>query len=174
MKKTPCWLIGVVVLSFIFMFMTAPLFAGETWLTDFKAAQQASQEKKQPILAAFVGSDWCPWCQKLETEIFNQPEFKDFTRDRFILFQADFPKHKELPTELKNQNQELMSQYAVKKFPTVLFLDVEGKEIGRMGYRAGGVALYLEAIGAKIPQADSGTKEAAFPAIPSFQHPTGP
>ena len=171
MKKTPCWLIGVVVLSFIFMFMTAPLFAGETWLTDFKAAQQASQEKKQPILAAFVGSDWCPWCQKLETEIFNQPEFKTFAWDRFILFQADFPKHKELPLELKNQNQELKRQYAVKSYPTVLFLDTEGKEIGRMGYRAGGVGLYLEEIKTKIPQADSGTKEAAFP---SFQPPTGP
>ena len=157
-----------------FIFVASSLEAGETWLTDFKAAQQASQEKKRPILAAFVGSDWCPWCQKLESEIFSQPEFKDFAKDRFILFQADFPKHKELPAELKNQNQELMNQYAVKKFPTVLFLDAEGKEIARMGYRAGGVALYLDAIGAKIPQADSGTKETAFPAIPSFQHPTGP
>jgi thioredoxin-related protein len=156
------------------IFVASSLEAGETWLTDFKAAQQASQEKKQPILAAFVGSDWCPWCQKLETEIFNQPEFKDFARDRLILFQADFPKHKELPTELKNQNQELMSQYAVKKFPTVLILDVEGKEIGRMGYRAGGVALYLAAIKIQIPQADAGTKGTAFPAFPPFLQPMSP
>jgi thioredoxin-related protein len=143
MKKTPCLLIGVAVLSFIFMFMTAPLFAEEPWLTDFMAAQQASQEKKRPILAAFVGSDWCPWCQKLETEIFNQPEFKDFVRDRFILFQADFPKHKELSVELKNQNQGLMKQYAVKKFPTVLFIDAEGKEVARTGFRYGGAENYV-------------------------------
>ena len=127
-----------------FIFVASSLWAEEPWLTDFKAAQQASQEKKRPILAAFVGSDWCPWCQKLETEIFSQPEFKDFVRDRFILFQADFPKHKELPAELKNQNQELMKQYAVKKFPTVLFLDVEGKEIARTGFRYGGAETYVK------------------------------
>ena len=75
-----------------FIFVASSLEAGETWLTDFMTAQQASQEKKQPILAAFVGSDWCPWCQKLESEVFNQPEFKNFVRDRFILFLADFPR----------------------------------------------------------------------------------
>jgi hypothetical protein len=79
-----------------------------------------------------------------------------------------------LPVELKNQNQDLSRQYAVKGFPTVLFLDAEGKEIGRMGYKAGGVVLYLEAIKAKIPQAESGTKEAAFPSFPSLKHPVGP
>ncbi len=141
MEKLKGMLRALIMLGFIFV--ASSLEAEETWLTDFKSAQQASQEKKQPILAAFVGSDWCPWCQKLETEIFNQPEFKDFVRDRFILFQADFPKHKELPEGLKNQNQELKIQYAVKKYPTVLFLDPEGKEIARTGFRYGGAGTYV-------------------------------
>jgi thioredoxin-related protein len=147
--------------------MSPPLWAEETWLTDFQAARKFAQEKRLILLAAFVGSDWCPWCQKLESEIFNQPEFKEFAKDRFILFLADFPRHKDLPVELKNQNQELQKQYAVKSFPTVLFLDAEGKEIARMGYRPGGVGLYLEAIKSKIPQADTGAKEAR-PWAPSF------
>ena len=142
MEKPKGMLTALIMMGLIFV--ASCLEAGETWLTDFMTAQQESQEKKRPILAAFVGSDWCPWCQKLESEIFNQPEFKDFVRDRFILFQADFPKHKELPAELKNQNQELMKQYAVKKFPTVLFLDVEGKEIARTGFRYGGAETYVK------------------------------
>ena len=154
--------------------VSSPLWAEETWLTDFQAARKTAQEKKLIVLAAFVGSDWCPWCQKLESEIFNQPEFKEFAKDRFILFQADFPRYKELPLELKSQNYELEKQYAVKKFPTVLFLDAEGKEIARMGYRPGGVALYLEAIKSKISQADTGAKEVG-PWTPSFfPSPTGP
>jgi hypothetical protein len=55
MKKTIYTLTAAIALSLIFL--ASPLFADETWLTDFKAAQQASQEKKRPIMAAFVGSD---------------------------------------------------------------------------------------------------------------------
>jgi len=172
MKRITGFLIAVT--GLLLIAMSSPLWAEESWLTDFKTAQQSAKEKKLILLAAFVGSDWCPWCQKLESEIFNQQEFKAFAKDRFILFQADFPRHKELPLELKSQNYELQKQYAVKSFPTVLFLDAEGKEIARMGYRPGGVALYLEAIKSKIPQADTGAKE-AVPWTPSFFPPqTGP
>jgi len=74
MEKPKGMLTALIMLGLIFV--ASCLEAGETWLTDFMTAQQESQEKKRPILAAFVGSDWCPWCQKLESEIFNQPDFK--------------------------------------------------------------------------------------------------
>jgi thioredoxin-related protein len=156
-------------------FRDKPTARGHPFCQLVMRARQLVQEKNRILLAAFVGSDWCPWRQKLESEIFTQPEFKDFARDRFVLFQADFPKHKELPADQKNQNQELMNQYAVKKFPTVLFLDVEGKEIGRMGYLYGGVPAYLEAIKGIIPQAFQVKKEApGYRIFPSFQYPPSP
>ena len=31
------------------------------WLTDFERAKETARSQKLPILAAFVGSDWCPW-----------------------------------------------------------------------------------------------------------------
>jgi len=46
---------------------TPSLRAAElTWQTDFaKASQQAAQEHKY-ILLDFTGSDWCPWCIKMD------------------------------------------------------------------------------------------------------------
>lgn len=168
-------IIMIAIMPLWLFFGASSLAAEQPWLTDFKAAQKLAQEKNRIVLAAFVGSDWCPWCQKLEAEVFNQPEFSDFSRDRLILFQADFPKHKELPAELKNQNRDLMNQYAIKKFPTVLLLGTEGNEIGRMSYLYGGAAPYLEALKAKIPQTLLTTERApSTPAYPSFLNPFGP
>lgn len=114
------------------------------WLTDFEQARQTAQGKKLPILAAFVGSDWCPWCEKLEEKIFSQRIFMDYAQSHFILFQADFPRHKAQPLPLKNQNEALSKTYAVSRFPTVLIIEPQGKETARTGFRYGGATAYIE------------------------------
>ena len=92
-----------------------------------------------------------------------------------VLYVSGSPRKNSNRAEQKNQNQELMNQYSVKKFPTVLFLDAEGKEIGRMGYLYGSVPAYLEAIKGIIPQAFQVKKEApGYRIFPSFQYPPSP
>ena len=118
--------------------------AGEEWLTDINKAKKESAEKNLPILADFSGSDWCGWCIKLDKEVFSQKEFKDFAKDRLVLFLADFPRDKELSAEVKAQNEQLRQTYDVKGFPTVLFLDAGGKVIARTGYRRGGAGAYVD------------------------------
>ena len=114
------------------------------WTTDFGRARESSLEKHIPLLAAFVGLDWCPWCQKLEEEVFSQKEFLEYARNYFIFFLADFPEHKQLPPKVKEQNKVLAKTYAVDAFPTILILDSEGKNIAKTGYRRGGANNYLE------------------------------
>ena len=36
------------------------------WMTDFAAAQKLAKETKKPMLVDFTGSDWCPWCIRLD------------------------------------------------------------------------------------------------------------
>ena len=69
-------LIVILLLSATAAFAAAP---GKTakWFDDFAAAKAAARKEGKPILANFTGSDWCPWCIKLENEILGQKAFLD-------------------------------------------------------------------------------------------------
>jgi len=54
----------------------------------------------------------------------------------------DFPHNKK--SEYEKQNQSMAARYGVQGFPTVLFLNPQGKEIGRSGYRPGGPKPWIE------------------------------
>lgn len=114
------------------------------WLSDFTKAREIAKEKGLPILANFTGSDWCPWCVKLDKEVFSITDFKSWTGTNVVLFVADFPRYKKLPEATDKQNKELLKKYSVRGFPTILLLDNEGKVIGQTGYQPGGALAYIE------------------------------
>jgi protein disulfide-isomerase len=122
-------------------------YAGlDDWQTNFDQAKKMALEKKEPIMAVFTGSDWCPWCMKLEKEVLTKDEFKDYAKTSLVLFLADFPSSRKLKEEIAKQNQELAEKYGVEGFPTVLILNADGKVLAKTGYRAGGAAQYVEYI----------------------------
>ena len=48
------------------------------WLSDYnKAVDQAKADNKD-ILLDFTGSDWCPWCIRMDKEVLDTKEFKDY------------------------------------------------------------------------------------------------
>src|SRR5215472_4032925 len=91
---------------------TTSLRAAElSWQTDFaQASQQAAQEHKY-ILLDFTGSDWCPWCIKMDKEVFNQSQFSDFALKNLVLVKLDFPRKAAQTPALKSQNAELAKKY---------------------------------------------------------------
>lgn len=76
--------------------------------------------------------------------MFSTAKFKKWAKKNVILVEVDFPRHKELPADLKRQNNELKNRFRIDGFPTVLFLDGKEKVVGRSGYRPGGVDPWLE------------------------------
>ncbi|MES2437727.1 MAG: thioredoxin family protein [Verrucomicrobiota bacterium] len=123
------------------------LAGGENWMTDWAAAKARAKAEKKPILINLTGSDWCSWCIKIEKEVFSQKAFKDFAAENVILFEADFPKKKEQPAELKKQNAELEKEYLNEGYPTVLILDAEGKKLSEdLGTLKGGTDAYIAKI----------------------------
>lgn len=105
------------------------------WGTDYEAAIAKAKADKKIVLADFTGSDWCGFCIKLKADVFDTKAFQDWAAKEFVLLELDFPRKTQQPDALKKQNKKLKDQYKVGGFPTVLLLDGEGKELGRVvGY----------------------------------------
>lgn len=62
------------------------------WIDNYQKGKKSSIEKDKPLLLAFVGTDWCPWSQKLEKEILTESDFVKTLKENFILVWLDFPR----------------------------------------------------------------------------------
>lgn len=113
------------------------------WQTDYAAALRTAKEQQKRVLVNFTGSDWCVYCRRLQAEIFSRPEFTAWAKEHVVLVELDFPRNKKLPAELTEQNEKLQEQFSVEGFPTVVFVDADGKELTRTGYERGGAAPWL-------------------------------
>ena len=119
-----------------------------TWQTNFaQASQQAAQEHKYMLLD-FTGSDWCPWCIKMDKEVFNKTEFSDFALKNLVLLKLDFPRKANQSAAEKSQNEGLAKKYGIEGFPTYILLDSNGKEVRRqVGYLQGGATAFIDWLG---------------------------
>ena len=114
------------------------------WLTDYQLALQQAKAGNKKLLLDFTGSDWCPVCMKTEADIFSKREFMDYAAKNLVLVKLDYPNMKIQPEGTKAQNERLLSQYNISGYPTLVLLDQNGTELGRMsGYYTGGLSVYI-------------------------------
>jgi len=116
----------------------------EGWITSYEDALKLAKKEKKLVLADFTGSDWCGWCIKLKSEVFDTAEFKEWAKKNVVLLELDFPKQKQLPDDLKKQNQELAQKNNIQGYPTILFFDAKGKKVGQTGYVKGGPEAWIK------------------------------
>src|SRR5476649_2032097 len=124
--------------------------ADGNWQTDPEMALASAKGTKKLVLMDFTGSDWCSWCMKLNKEVFSQPEFQQFAKDKLVLVELDFPRGKPQTAEEKSRNEALARKFRVQGFPTVVVLNSEGKQVGQLGYMTGGAQAFIDAL-KKIP-----------------------
>jgi thioredoxin-related protein len=108
------------------------------WLTDLPKAQAQAKAENKLVLMDFTGTDWCPWCIKLNKEVFSTPQFADFAAKSLVLVEVDFPRTKPQSAELKKANQALQRKYKIEGYPTIIVLNSAGKKVGELGYEEGG------------------------------------
>jgi len=129
---------------FIFLFFNNIPAQNPSWYENLDRGIEAAKGEGKKILLFFTGSDWCGWCQKLNSEVFLQKEFARFADYHVVLVRIDFPKWKYQSDEVKNYNRNLAEIFDVNGYPTVFLLNKSGKILGRTGYRDGGPEAYIK------------------------------
>jgi protein disulfide-isomerase len=116
------------------------------WENNLDQAIQQAKKENKAVLVNFTGSDWCIWCKRLSSEVFQQKEFKNYADENLVLVMLDFPKDKPQSAETQSYNQNLAQKYGIQGFPTILIFDSQGKLAGQTGYLPGGPEKYIENI----------------------------
>jgi thiol-disulfide isomerase/thioredoxin len=106
--------------------------------TDYQLALAQAKQTGQRVMLHFTGSDWCPYCKYLESEVLETSTFQQFLVGHYIFMTVDFPRSTSLPPEMKKQNDALQSKFGVSGFPTLLVIDGNEHVLGQVaGYNPG-------------------------------------
>src|SRR5262245_22597297 len=132
--------------------LTAPAFAGAPaedhgdWVADFDKAVEIAKKEKKDLFVDFTGSDWCGWCIKLHSEVFDHAEFLTAAKADFVLVSLDFPRTADAKAKVPNpkRNEERSKRYEIQGFPTILLMTPDGDVYGQTGYQPGGPEKYVE------------------------------
>lgn len=90
-------------------------------LNDQNSALKFAKKENRPILIDFTAS-WCPACLRLEHESFSSETFKIAAKP-FVLSKID--------VDLEN-NHDLIEQYSIHAYPTLIITDSNGNELDRI------------------------------------------
>jgi len=145
MKKT------VLVFLMILAFVGNVKAQKSTWHTDINKAMDVAFKENKKVMLFFTGSDWCGWCKKLQSEVFETANFKKWANN-VVLVELDFPRRTPQDQKIRNQNLYLQSIFKVRGYPSVHFVKPEKKPdgktnllaLGSTGYVRGGASAWLE------------------------------
>lgn len=124
---------------------TSQSFASDDnqWLEDPDKAIKTAAKDKKDLLLLFTGSDWCPPCKKLESEVFMDEDFYAEAEGHFVFVKFDFLKNSPLREEVKLKNEKWSKKFGVDSFPTIVLVDPNLKPYAFAGYEEGGAANFL-------------------------------
>lgn len=98
-------------------------FGGTQWITDYDQALKISDEEGKPILIYFWRRG-CPWCAKMESDVFPTVEVSGAISKHFIPVALDI---------YRKDNSIPVTKYGVYATPTFVIID-RGKKAINIGY----------------------------------------
>ena len=121
---------------------------GSEWTEDFQVALAKADCLQKDLLMLFTGSDWCPYCTKLNDQILSREPFKSQAAKEFIFVRLDYPRTRSQDPAIKAQNQKLgdlySSKFNLQGFPTIYLADPNGAPYAQTGLNEMGPGPYAE------------------------------
>jgi thiol:disulfide interchange protein len=94
------------------------------WETDFSSALERARKEDKPVLVNFY-ADWCVWCKRLESTTFRDGKVASMLQNQMVPISLD----------VEGDGRDLSNQYRVDGLPTIIVVDGDGRELGRIpGY----------------------------------------
>jgi thiol:disulfide interchange protein len=112
------------------------------WEKDWDAAFVRARSEGKPVLVNFY-AEWCVWCKHLESVTFRDSKVAGMLAGDVIPLAVDIDA---VPTDL-------LRRHRIEAPPTILLLDVDGSELGRIpGYMP--PAGFLRVVASFMPPVD--------------------
>lgn len=89
------------------------------WNTDLNSALNSAQKSKKLVFIDFY-TDWCGYCKQMDEETFTDPSVKEKFAQKYVLVKIN-----------GDQNPDLVSDYKIYGYPTLVILDSNGNEVKR-------------------------------------------
>ncbi len=98
----------------------------------FPQALEEAQARKVKTLV-FIYTDWCPWCQKIQREVFTDSTIAAMMTEHFSLTKLDAESKELIRFMGEDVEMRVLAQaLGGEGFPTITFLTSEGKYITRL------------------------------------------
>jgi thioredoxin-related protein len=139
MKPPGLWLWVITLgLSVGLLLESLPAAAAKT--TEFKwygyeEGTKKARESNRPVFLFFY-TDWCTWCKKMENDTLVNPQIQGTLSLSFVPIRINAESKDIIKVDGKQvKTYELARKYAVRGFPTTIFLESDGSLIGPLpGY----------------------------------------
>ena len=116
--------------------LVAPARGGERdaipWRVAFERAQSEARAAGRPLWVQLT-APWCPYCRRMEREVFTRPEVVAAARAGFVAVRVQ-----------ADDREDLVARFAVAGLPATIVLSPEGAEVARHeGFAEAGAFLAL-------------------------------
>ena len=93
-----------------------------TWSTSYEKSLEQAKTKKMPVLIKFEAA-WCVWCEKMEEEVFTDPEVKKELQ-KFVCVKIDVDKQ-----------ENIAKAYKIRSLPRTIVINTYDEIVGDwLGY----------------------------------------
>jgi thioredoxin-related protein len=118
---------------------SVPAYAGTgkktqelTWKDLPSGLAEAKKANKKILLDVYT--DWCKWCKKLDAEVYAEPAVSAYLQKNYITVKVNAENPDKFAFQGKQMNgPDIAQTFGVSGYPTIIFLDADGKQIDRLG-----------------------------------------